>query len=100
MFFLTNYSYSIQALIMGLFTWFITTLGSSLVFFFKKVSSFLLNLMMGLSAGIMLSASFWSLLNPAIEDAKSLGMNSWLVVSLGFVIGCIFLYLCLQFFQK
>ncbi len=91
-FFLANYSFELQALLMGLFTWLITTIGSSLVFFFKKVNTFILNLMMGLSAGIMISASFWSLLNPAIDDAKKLSMTPWLVVTIGFLLGCLFLY--------
>ena len=97
---LLNFSFEIQALFMGIFTWLITTLGSALVFFFKKVNSFILNLMMGISAGVMLSASIWSLLIPAIEKAEMLGKSPWLITSIGFFIGAIFLYLMDSFFDK
>lgn len=98
--FFMSFPFEWQALLMGLLTWFITALGSSLVFFFKKVSSSILNIMMGVSAGIMISASIWSLLNPAIEQATKLEMTAWLVASLGFMVGCIFLYLSDIFFER
>ena len=56
-----------QALLAGIFTFLITVLGSSLVFFFKSVNKNVMDVMLSLSAGIMLAASFFSLLNPAIS---------------------------------
>jgi len=85
--FYINSSVYIQVLIATLMTWGITALGASIVFFFKKVNGNVLDAMLGLSAGVMISASFWSLLNPAINQAEALGMTSWLVVSFGFLSG-------------
>ncbi len=90
----------IKALLATLFTFFITALGSSVVFFFKKVNNTVLDAMLGLSAGVMIAASFWSLLNPAIEQAKALHMISHLVVGLGFLSGAIFLILSDLLFSK
>ena len=56
--------------------------------------------MLGLSAGVMISASFWSLLNPAINQADALGMNSWLIVSIGFFTGGLVLILGDILFEK
>ena len=89
--FYINANVYIQVLLATLMTFGITALGAALVFFFKKVNGTILDAMMGLSAGIMISASFWSLLNPAIDTANKLGMNSWLIVSLGFFVGCLIL---------
>ena len=55
------------ALLGTLFTWFMTALGSSLVLFFKTIKPWILDSMLGAAAGVMIAASFWSLLNPAIE---------------------------------
>lgn len=87
----------IQALIATLFTWGVTALGSSMVFFFKNVSKKLLNSMLGFAAGVMIAASFWSLLNPALELAESIGQKPWLVVSMGFLSGGVFLLLVDKF---
>ena len=57
----------VQGLIATTFSWLITALGASLVFFFKKVDRKVLNCMLGFGAGVMVAASFWALLNPAIE---------------------------------
>ena len=89
--FYINSSVYIQVLIAGLLTWGITALGAAIVFLFKKVNNTVLDAMLGLSAGVMISASFFSLLNPAINGANNLGMCSWLVVSLGFFCGGILL---------
>ena len=56
-----------QGLSATIFTWAITALGAALVFFFKTVDRRILNCMLGFGAGVMIAASFWSLLNPAIE---------------------------------
>ena len=76
-----------------LFTFLITTLGSGLVFFFKKVNKNILDAMLGISAGVMISASFFSLLNPSIIMANNLNMSAWLVLLIGFSLGGLFLYL-------
>ncbi len=71
-----------------------TTLGALLVFFFRKTSALLNMITIGLAAGIMLSASFWSLLLPALENAESVwGEMSFFPVVLGFVLGCVFMVL-------
>lgn len=81
-----------QALIATFFTFSITCLGSSLVFLFKKTNKNIMDAMLGFAGGIMMAASFWSLLNPAIEMATSLKMIVWLVVFLGFFAGGILLF--------
>lgn len=80
-------------LLSGLFTFAITTLGSSLVFFFKKINNNILSLMLALSSGVMIAASFWSLLTPAIELSNSMYLHSWLIPALGFIFGGAFVYL-------
>ncbi len=80
-----------QALIATFFTWGVTALGASLVFFFKGFNKTLLNSMLGFGAGVMIAASFWSLLAPGIEIAEQLGMIAWLVALSGFLSGIIFL---------
>ena len=77
-----------QAFLAGLFTWGCTIVGSAVVFFFKKVSRKLLDIMMGFAAGVMIAASFWSLLAPSIEYAQSsYGKLSWLPAAIGFLVG-------------
>ncbi|NLG81263.1 MAG: ZIP family metal transporter [Bacilli bacterium] len=74
-----------------LFTYFVTALGASLVFFFKNVKKEILDFMLGFGAGVMIAASFWSLLAPAIDIAESLGKISWLPPAIGFLLGALFL---------
>ena len=62
-----NLNYPTQALIATTFTWFVTLLGASIVFFFKKVNKSIMDAMLGFAAGVMIAASFFSLLSPAIE---------------------------------
>lgn len=83
----------IQALIATIFTWAVTMLGASIVFFFKEVKKGIMDALLGFSAGVMIAASFWSLLSPAIELADSMNMISWLVVFLGFFSGGLLLFL-------
>ena len=67
---------------------------SAVVFFFKQVSRKLLDIMMGFAAGVMIAASFWSLLAPSIEYAQSsYGKLSWLPAAIGFLVGGFFLRL-------
>ena len=75
------------ALLATLFTWFLTMVGASVVFFFKKVNKTVMDGMLGFAAGVMIAASFWSLLSPAIEMAESLNLNAWLLTFLGFFSG-------------
>ena len=83
----------IMALIATLGTWFITALGAATVIFFKKTSDKVMNLMLGFAAGVMIAASFWSLLQPAIERAETyLSVPAWLVVSCGFIFGALFMW--------
>lgn len=86
-----NSSLYIQVLIATLMTWGITSLGAAIVFFFKNINQTILDGMLASSAGVMISASFFSLLNPAIVEANMLKMNVWLTVSLGFLFGGILL---------
>ena len=83
-----------QAFLAGLFTWGCTIVGSAVVFFFKQVSRKLLDIMMGFATGVMIAASFWSLLAPSIEYAQSsYGKLSWLPAAIGFLVGGFFLRL-------
>ena len=80
-----------QGLIATLFTYTVTALGASLVFFFKSINQKLMDMMMGIAAGIMIAASFWSLLSPAIDLSTSLGSNAWLTAAIGFLFGGFFI---------
>ncbi len=82
-----------QALIGTLFTYGVTALGASLVFFFKSIRLSVLNAMLGFAAGVMIAASFWSLLNPAIRMAEELGQVAWLTAVIGFLSGGAFLWI-------
>lgn len=82
-----------QALLAGLFTWSVTALGAALVFFAKQVSEKLLDAMLGFSAGVMLAASYWSLLEPAIHLAGSYGRFAWFPATVGFGLGAAALHL-------
>ncbi len=93
----SNLNPVVQALIATLFTWGVTALGAALVFFFKNVSKKVLNSMLAFAAGVMIAASFWSLLSPALEMAESQGKNPWVMVSIGFMSGGIFLLLVDKF---
>ena len=91
--FLSNVNPILAALIGTLFTYTMTALGSGMVFIFRDMNQKLLNGMLGFSAGVMIAASFWSLLNPAIELAEEIGMISWLPAVIGFLSGGAFLML-------
>ncbi len=91
--FFFNLSPVIQALIATLFTYGVTVLGAALVFLFKKVNKTVMDAMLGFAAGVMIAASFWSLLSPAIEMASSLNMIPWLIAAIGFISGGLLLYI-------
>lgn len=82
-----------MALVGTLFTYFMTALGAGLVFFFKEIRKEVLNAMLGFASGVMIAASFWSLLDPAISMAETQGKNPALVASIGFLLGGLFLYI-------
>lgn len=88
---LLNLNPVLLALIATLFTWFVTAAGSSMVFFFKTINKKILNSMLGFAAGIMIAASFWSLLKPAIEMAEENGTVPWMPALVGFLSGGAFL---------
>ena len=90
--FFSNLSPIYQALIASLFTWSVTILGASIVFFFRKVNKSIMDALLGFSAGVMISASFWSLLNPSIEMANSLKI-SIITVFVGFFSGGLLLFI-------
>lgn len=82
----------LQALFAALFTWFVTALGAATVFMFKTINRKVLNGMLGFAAGVMIAASFWSLLAPAITMAEEAGMIAWVPAVVGFLAGGIFLW--------
>lgn len=84
----------VQALLGGLFTWGVTALGASLVFMTKEVNIKVLDAMMGFAGGVMIAASFWSLLVPSIDMAEHQGLIAWLPAVIGFLAGGGFLRLC------
>ena len=90
----------IQAFLATCFTWLVTALGAAFVFFFKKIKKSIMDAMLGFAAGVMISASFWSLLSPSIEMAESLKLNSWLIATLGFLSGGLLLFLGDKLFTK
>ncbi len=88
----TNFSYPIQALIATIFTWSITSIGSMVVFLFKKINKNIMDAMLGFAAGVMIAASFFSLLSPAITMAEELKLISWLVAAIGILLGGVLLF--------
>ncbi len=84
----------IQALIGTLFTWFMTASGAGVVFFFTTIHRKVLDAMLGFAAGVMIAASFWSLLAPAIEMAElTSSLPAWIPAVVGFLLGGLFLRL-------
>ncbi|MCW8797651.1 MAG: ZIP family metal transporter, partial [Prosthecochloris sp.] len=86
-----------QALIATLFTWGVTAAGAGLVFITKVLHQRVLDAMLGFAAGVMIAASFWSLLAPGIEMAEQLGQIPWLTAVIGFMGGGIFMRLTDRF---
>lgn len=83
----------IQALLAGCFTWGITALGASVVFLLRTINQKFLDGMMGFAAGVMIAASFWSLLIPSITMAEEMGSVPWVPAATGFLGGWIFLWM-------
>lgn len=86
-----------QALIATLFTWALTAAGAALVFLQKDVNQKLMDSMLGFAAGVMIAASFWSLLAPGIEMAEMMDQTPWLTAVIGFMGGGIFMRLIDKF---
>jgi ZIP family zinc transporter len=81
------------ALIATTFTWLVTALGAALVFFFKTLHRGVLDGMLGFTGGVMVAASFWSLLNPSIEMSESMYPSfPWMPAAVGFLLGALFLF--------
>ncbi|HAK78675.1 MAG: ZIP family metal transporter [Bacteroidetes bacterium] len=82
-----------SALIATTFTWSVTALGASLVFFFKTMHRSVLDAMLGFTGGVMVAASFWSLLAPSIEQSEKLFPSvPWMPAAVGFLLGSLFIY--------
>ena len=78
----------VAALVATTFTWLVTAFGASFVFLFKSLNRTVLDVALGFTGGVMVAASFWSLLNPAIE----LSGGSWIPAAIGFMLGAFFLF--------
>ena len=96
----SNLNYIIEALIATSFTFLITILGSSIVFFFKKINKNIMDAMLGFAAGVMTSASYFSLLAPAIDVSKEINLTPWLVTFLGFFSGGLLLFISDKIFDR
>ena len=96
----SSLNYVIQALIATIFTWTVTALGASIVFLFKKINKSIMDAMLGFAAGVMIAASFWSLLSPSIEMSKTLNLNPWLIASIGFILGGLLLFIGDKIFDR
>ena len=83
----------LQALLATIFTWGMTAAGAATVFLAKNVSRSLLNAMLGFAAGVMIAASFWSLLAPAIAMSEGSGVPGWIPAIVGFLLGGAFLWM-------
>ncbi len=84
---------AVLALLAGCGTWLVTALGAAAVFFFSKENEKVLTVLLGFAAGVMLAASYWSLLAPAIAMAEASPLPAWLPAALGFLAGALFLRL-------
>ena len=87
-----NY-FVIMALIATLGTWFVTALGAATVVFFRSPNPKSLNIMLGFASGVMIAASFWSLLQPAIQRAEAASrLPAYVVATAGFLLGALFIW--------
>lgn len=91
--FFSNFSPVVQALFATLFTWGVTALGSAGVFLSKEIHPRTLNGMLGFASGVMIAASYWSLLAPAIAMSEGGSLPAWFPALVGFLLGGAFLYL-------
>jgi ZIP family zinc transporter len=91
--FLQQLSPVTQAFLATLFTWSVTAAGAALVFMSREINQRLLDALLGFAAGVMIAASFWSLLAPGIEMAEQMGHIPWLTAAIGFMGGGVFMRL-------
>lgn len=91
--FMQDWSPVAQALVATLFTWGVTALGASSVFFFRTYNQKVLDGLLGFAAGVMIAASYWSLLAPGIEMAEQQGVTPWIPAVIGFLLGGAFMRL-------
>ncbi len=84
---------TLQALIATLFTWGMTAAGAATIFLFSSVNRKIMDAMLGFAAGVMIAASFWSLLEPSIELAEKNGQIAWIPPAIGFLAGTLFLWI-------
>jgi len=90
--YLTGIHPILQALLGTLFTWGVTALGAAGVFFTKQVRRGTLDAMLGFAAGVMIAASYWSLLAPAIEMSENGPVPAWVPAAVGFLLGGVCLF--------
>ncbi|MDY0406434.1 ZIP family metal transporter [Virgibacillus sp. 179-BFC.A HS] len=90
--FFQNFNPITQAFFATLFTWAMTALGAALVYTTKSLNQRLLDSMLGFAGGVMIAASYWSLLSPAIEMSENSVIGSWFPAALGFLLGGVFLW--------
>ena len=81
----------VQAVVATLGTWLLTALGASLVLLFREIDRRVMDMMLGFASGVMIAASFWSLLAPSIEMAESFGLKPWWPALVGFLTGGAFI---------
>ena len=89
--FIEGFNPVIQALLATCFTWFVTAAGASAVFFVRTLNQKILDTMLGFAAGVMIAASYWSLLAPAIEMSAGRDMPEWFPAVVGFMGGAVVL---------
>jgi ZIP family zinc transporter len=80
------------AFLATIFTWLMTAIGASFVFLFKEINRTLLDFMLGFTGGVMIAASYWSLLSPAIEMTKGVGFEKVIPSAIGFCLGAFFIF--------
>jgi ZIP family zinc transporter len=90
--FISSFSPIVQALLATLFTWGVTALGASFVFLTRGFNQKLLDWLLGFAGGVMIAASFWSLLAPGIELAEQQGVTPWVPAVIGFLAGGAFIF--------
>jgi ZIP family zinc transporter len=91
--FLADFNPLTQTLIATGFTWLMTALGAAVIYMTANLSKKLLDSMLGFAAGVMIAASFWSLLAPAIEMSEGKAIPVWIPPAAGFLFGALFIRL-------
>lgn len=91
--FIRQFNPVVQALIATVFTWLVTALGAALVFFFKRFNRRALDTLFGFAGGVMIAASYWSLLAPAIAMSEGQGVPNWFPAAAGFLLGALLISL-------